>query len=220
MPATSISIISVSPGDGISEVFNSLGALVVPGGQTMNPSTKDLLTAVQSVGSDKIILLPNNKNIILTAGQVHNLTDKTIKVLPTKTVPQGVAALLAFDFEADFEANAKAMEKARKSVRTIEITRAIRTTKIADMRIRKNQAIGLLDSDLVAVANTAQDVLDKVLDQIELDEAEIVTIYFGQDVQKPDADKIGASIAENHPNLQIEVVRGGQPHYEYIISIE
>jgi len=210
----------VAPGNGISDVFNSLGALVVPGGQTMNPSTKDLLEAVESVESDKVILLPNNKNIILTAGQVHSLTEKSVKVLSTKTVPQGVAALLAFDYESDFETNAKAMDKARKAVRTIEITRAIRTTKIGDMRIRKNQAIGLLDTDLVAVANSAEDVLDKVLDELDLDESEIVTIYYGQDVEKEDADKIGAGIGAKHSNLQIEVVEGGQPHYEYIISIE
>jgi uncharacterized protein len=220
MPASSVAIIAVAPGDGIRDVFNSLGALVVAGGQTMNPSTKDLLTAVESVESDKIILLPNNKNIILTAGQVHNLTEKTVKVLSTKTVPQGVAALLAFDYEADFDVNAKAMEKARKGVRTVEITRAIRTTKIGDMRIRKNQAIGLLDTDLVAVANSAEDVLDKVLNEMDMDESEIVTIYYGQEVEKEDADKIGASIGEKYPNLQIEVVNGGQPHYEYIISIE
>ena len=220
MPNTSIAIISVAPGDGISDVFNSLGALVVPGGQTMNPSTKDLLQAVESVAPDKVIILPNNKNIILTASQVHNLTEKTIKVLPTKTVPQGVAALLAFDFEADFETNSKAMEKARKAVRTVEITKAIRTTKIGDMRIRKNQAIGLLDTDLVAVANTAQDVLNKVLDEIDMTEFEVVTIYFGQDVEKADADKVAATIGEKYPNLQIEVVKGGQPHYLYIISIE
>jgi uncharacterized protein len=220
MPASSVSIIAVAPGDGIREVFNSLGAIVVPGGQTMNPSTKDLLTAVQAVDANKIILLPNNKNIILTASQVHSLTEKTIKVLGTKTVPQGVAALLAFDFEADFEANTKAMEKARKAVRTIEITRAIRTTKIGDMRIRKNQAIGLLDTDLVAVANSADEVLQKVISEMDLDEAEIVTIYYGQEVTKEEADIIGTGIGENHPNLQIEVVDGGQPHYEYIISIE
>jgi len=186
----------------------------------MNPSTKDLLQAVESVAPDKVIILPNNKNIILTASQVHNLTEKTIKVLPTKTVPQGVAALLAFDFEADFETNSKAMEKARKAVRTVEITKAIRTTKIGDMRIRKNQAIGLLDTDLVAVANTAQDVLNKVLDEIDMTEFEVVTIYFGQDVEKADADKVAAVIGEKYPNLQIEVVKGGQPHYLYIISIE
>jgi DAK2 domain fusion protein YloV len=220
MPASNVAIISVAPGDGISDVFNSLGAVVVPGGQTMNPSTKDLLQAVESVVPDKVIILPNNKNIILTAGQVHSLTKKTVKVVPTKTVPQGVAALLAFDYESDFETNTKVMEKARGGVRTVEITRAIRTTKIGDMRIRKNQAIGLLDTDLIAVANTAMDVLNKVLDEIDMEESEVVTIYYGQDIEKPEAERVSANIRDKFPELQIEVVKGGQPHYEYIISIE
>jgi uncharacterized protein len=220
MPAANVAIIAIAPGDGILEVFNSLGAFVVPGGQTMNPSTKDILIAVESVIPDKVIILPNNKNIILTASQVQSLTKKSIKVVPTKTVPQGVAALLAFDYEFDFEANAKAMEKARMSVRTIEITRAIRSTKIGDMKIKKNQAIGLLDTDLIAVGNTSLDVLNQVLDEIDLEEAEVVTIYYGQDIDQAEAEKTSNSIRELFPNLEIEVVRGGQPHYDYIISIE
>ncbi len=220
LPAANIAIIAVAPGDGISDVFNSLGALVVPGGQTMNPSTKDLLQAVESVMSDKVIILPNNKNIILTAGQVQSVTKKTIKVVPTKSVPQGVAALLAFDYEADFNTNSKMMEKARNEVRTVEVTRAIRTTRIGDMRIRKNQHIGLLDTDLVAVGNTSLDVLNQILEKIDLGEAEVVTIYYGQDVENTEAENISNNIRERYPNLQIEIVRGGQPHYEYIISIE
>ena len=112
------------------------------------------------------------------------------------------------------------MEKARTGVRTVEITRAIRTTKIGDMRIKKNQAIGLLDTDLIAVSNTALDVLNKVLEAINMDEAEVVTIYYGQMVEKPDAEKVANCIRERYAELQIEVVKGGQPHYEYIISIE
>jgi uncharacterized protein len=220
LPAADIAIIAVSPGDGISDVFSSLGAFVVSGGQTMNPSTKDLLQAVESVVSDKIIVLPNNKNIILTASQVHALTKKVIKVVPTKTVPQGVAAILAFDYESDIETNAKVMEKTRATIRTIEITRAIRSTKIGDMRIRKNQAIGLLDTDLVAVGNSSVDVLNKVLEEIDMAESEVVTIYYGKDIAQPQAENISNDIKEKYPNLQIEIVKGGQPHYEYIISIE
>lgn len=220
LPAADVAIIAVAPGDGILDVFNSLGAFVVPGGQTMNPSTKEILVAVESVASDKVIILPNNKNIILTANQVHSLTKKLVRVVPTKTVPQGVAALLAFDYESDFEANAKAMEKARGGIRTIEITRAIRSTKIGDMKIGKNKAIGLLDTDLVAVGNTALDVLNKVLSEIELEDAEVVTIYYGQGVEQNEAEKLSSSIREKYSNLQIEVVHGGQPHYQYIISIE
>ncbi len=220
VPVSNIAIITVAPGEGIADVFSSLGAVVVSGGQTMNPSTKELLQAVESVVPDKVVILPNNKNIVLTANQVQSLTQKSIKVIPTKTVPQGVAALLAFEYEADFETNAKVMEKARNSVRTLEITRAVRTTKIGDMRIKKNQAIGLLDTDLVAVSNTVIDVLNQLLEKIELENAEVVTIYYGQDVQQAEAEKITNSIKEKYPNLQIEQVRGGQPHYEYIISIE
>jgi DAK2 domain fusion protein YloV len=220
LPAMDIAIISVAPGNGIADVFTSLGAFVVPGGQTMNPSTKDFLQAVESVVADKVIILPNNKNIILTAGQVQSLTKKEIKVVPTKTVPQGVAAILSFDYEADFDTNAKVMEKARGSVRTVEITRAIRTTKIGRLRIRKNQAIGLLDTDLVAVANSAEDVLNQVLEKIDLDEAEVATIYYGQDVDQTEAEKTALGLRDKYKNLQIEVVRGNQPHYSYIISIE
>jgi uncharacterized protein len=220
LPTTNVSIIAVAPGDGIKDVFSSLGAYVIPGGQTMNPSTKDILQGVEAAVSDKVIVLPNNKNIILTAGQVQALTKKAVKVVPTKTVPQGVAALLAFDYESDFETNAKAMEKARTGVRTIEITRAIRSTKMGTMRIKKKQAIGLLDTDLIAVGNTALSVLNQVLDEIDLDESEVVTVYYGQGIEQAEAESVGNAITEKHSNLQIEVVRGGQPHYEYIISIE
>jgi hypothetical protein len=220
LPVTNVSIVAVAPGDGIKDVFSSLGAYVVPGGQTMNPSTKDILQGVESTVSDKVIILPNNKNIILTAGQVHSLTRKTIKVVPTKTVPQGIAALLAFDYEYDFETNAKVMEKARIGVRTVEITRAIRTTKMGTMRIRKNQAIGLLDTDLVAVGNSALSVLNQMLDEIGLDSSEVVTVYYGQGIEQADAEVISNAIREKCSGLQIEVVKGGQPHYEYIISIE
>lgn len=220
MPASDVAVVTVVPGDGLSEVFNSLGAVVVPGGQTMNPSTKDLLQAVESVLSDKIIILPNNKNIILTANQVNTLTEKTVKVVPTKTVPQGVAALLALDYEADFEVNIKAMEKARNAVKTIEVTKAIRSTKMGDMKIKKNQAIGLLDTDLVAVGNDALDVLNQVMSELDVEDAEVVTIYFGQDVEQVDAEKVSEDLKLKYPELQIEIVKGGQPHYEYIISIE
>lgn len=220
LPETNVSIIAVAPGDGIKDVFSSLGAYVIPGGQTMNPSTKDILQGVEAAVSDNVIVLPNNKNIILTAGQVQALTKKSVKVVPTKTVPQGVAALLAFDYESDFETNAKVMEKARTGVRTVEITRAIRSTKMGTLKIKKNQSIGLLDTDLVAVGNSAISVLNQVLDKIDLDESEVVTVYYGHGIEQPDAEGIGNAIREKHTNLQIEVVKGGQPHYEYIISIE
>jgi dihydroxyacetone kinase-like predicted kinase len=125
MPVSEIAIVTVVSGDGLSEVFSSLGAsVIIPGGQTMNPSTRDLLQAVESVSTDKVILLPNNKNIVPAAQQVHSLTKKTVKVVPTETIPQGVAALLAFDYEANIDTNAQIMNEAKSTVKTIEITRS------------------------------------------------------------------------------------------------
>lgn len=221
MPTADTAVIAVASGDGLSEVFASLGAVaVVPGGQTMNPSTKDLLQAVESTFSDKVIILPNNKNIVLTANQVQSLTEKTVVVVPSTTIPQGVVALLAFDYEADFKTNTEIMEKALSSVRSIEITRAVRTTKVNGLKIKRKQPIGLLDGDLVAAANSNLDIVNQVLAKLNLTEAEVVTIYYGDDTESAEAEQISASITEQYPQLQIEVVRGGQPHYSYIISVE
>jgi len=221
MPTADAAVIAVAAGDGLTDVFGSLGAAtVVPGGQTMNPSTKDLLQAVESTFSDNVIILPNNKNIVLTAEQVPSLTKKTVKVVPTKTIPQGVVALLSFDYEADFNTNVQIMEKALSSVRSIEVTRAVRSTKINGLKIKRKQPIGLLDGDLVAVGDSNIDVINQVLAKIDLDKAEIVTIYYGAEAESAEAEQISAIISEQHPQLQIEVIRGGQPHYSYIISIE
>ena len=186
----------------------------------MNPSTKDLLQAVESTFSDKVIILPNNKNIVLTAEQVQSLTKKTVGVVPTRTIPQGVVALLAFDYEADFRTNTRIMEKALSSVRSIEITRAVRSTKVNGLKIKRKQPIGLLDGDLVAVGDNNIDVINQVLARLDLDKAEVVTIYYGDDTAPDEAEQVGAGIREQHPQLQIEVIRGGQPHYSYIISVE
>jgi len=221
MPAVDIATIAVVSGDGLSDVFRSLGVTaIVSGGQTMNPSTKDLLQAVESIVSDKVIILPNNKNIVLTAEQVHSLTAKRIEVVPTQTIPQGVSALLAFDYEADLETNTQLMKKATSQVKTIEITRAVRSTQLGGLKIKKKQAIGLLDGDLVAVGDNTTDVLNDILARLDLDEAEVITIYYGADTKPAEAEQASASIRQGHPQLQVDVVRGGQPHYNYIISIE
>ena len=220
-PAVDTAIITVASGDGLADVFTSLGAsAIVLGGQTMNPSTKDLFQAVESVMSDKVIILPNNKNIVATANQVQSLTEKTIEVIPAETIPQGIAALLAFDYEANLETNAQIMKKAMSMVKSIEITRATRATKIGELKIKKKQSIGLLDSDLVAVGNSAVDVLNKMLAKLDLNKVEVITIYYGADTKSAEAEEASSSIREQYPQLQIEVVRGGQPHYNYIVSIE
>ena len=220
-PAVDIATIAVVSGDGLAEVFTSLGATaIVPGGQTMNPSTKDLLQAVKVMASDKVIILPNNKNIVLTAEQVQPLTEKRIEVVPKKTIPQGVAALLTFDYEADFETNTQLMREATSKVKTIEITRATRSAQLDGLSIKKKQAIGLLDGELLAAGNNTIDILSKMLTKLDLKKTEIITIYYGADTELIEAEQVSASIREQHPQLQVEVVRGGQPHYNYIVSIE
>ncbi len=220
-PAVDTGIIAVVAGDGLTEVFTSLGAsAVVPGGQTMNPSTKDLLQAVERVASDKIIILPNNKNIVATANQVQSLTEKTIAVVPTKTIPQGVAALLAFDYEANLETDTQLMQNAAAAVKSIEITRAVRATRLGGLEIKKKQPIGFLEGDLVAVGDSTTDVLDQVMARLDLEKAEVITIYCGADAETAEAEQVSGSIREKYPQLQIEVIQGGQPHYDYIVSVE
>jgi hypothetical protein len=211
----------VVAGEGLEEVFTSLGVTaIVHGGQTMNPSTKDILQAVEQVPSDKIILLPNNKNIILTAKQVKALTKKTIEIIPTETIPQGVASLLAFDYDANLETNTNLMKQAIESVKTIEVTRAVRSTQIGGLKIRKKQIISLLDNELITVGNNAIDVIMDTLNKINLEVSEILTIYYGVDTTLTEAEKSAVTIREKYPKLQVEIIRGSQPHYNYIISVE
>lgn len=220
-PAVDIATIAVVAGDGLADVFTSLGTTaIVSGGQTMNPSTKELLQAVKAVSSDKIILLPNNKNIILTAQQLQSLTDKMVEIVPTETIPQGVAALLAFDYEADFQTNAQRMREATSNVKTIEITRAVRAAHLNGLSIKKRQAIGLLDGELLVSGNNTTEIVTKLLAKIDLKNSEIVTIYHGADTGQAEAEELSATIRAKYPQLQVEVIRGGQPYYNYIISIE
>jgi len=221
VPAGDIAIVAVVSGDKLADVFRSLGAkAIVPGGQTMNPSTKELLQAVSSIDSGKVVILPNNKNIVAAANQVQSVTDKTIEVVPTESIPQGVAALLAFDYEADLATNAQLMNKAKSQVRSIEITRAIRSTRLGELNIKKKQLIGFLDGDLVTVGDGITAVINEVLARVNLDVAEVITIYYGAAVQPAETEQLSASIREQYPQLQVEVVQGGQPHYDYIISVE
>jgi hypothetical protein len=219
--AADVALVAVVAGDGLSDVFKSLGvSAVVPGGQTMNPSTKDLLQAVEKAASDKVIILPNNRNIIPAANQVINLTEKHVAVVPTETIPQGVAAILSFDYETDFNSNVEIMTKARTSVRSIEITRAARSTRLGGLNIKKKQPLGFLDGDMVAVAKNPLEVLGQVLGRIDLTRAQVITIYFGADTSIADAEQAAEFIRNAHPNVQVEVVKGGQPHYDFIISVE
>jgi len=223
-PKIGTAIVVVTSGDGLFEVFNSLGAtIIVLGGQTMNPSVRELLQAVESAPSDNIILLPNNKNIILTASQVKSLSPKEVKVIPTKTVPQGIAALLAFNYEMSLEQNSQTMEQAISTVQTIEITRAVRGTQINGQKIKEGQFIAILnDENLIVSSNNTNDISDIIFESItkaDIEKTEMITIYYGAEAQSAEAEDIARRI-RNKYQTEVEVVRGNQPHYNYIISLE
>ncbi len=219
--ASATAVVAVVNGDGLINVFSDLGVCaVVPGGQTMNPSTIDMLQAVEKAPSDNVILLPNNKNVIPAAMLVPSLTKKNLKVLPTETIPQGIAALIAFTPEADFQTNCQEMAKACAAVKTIEVTRATRNTKANRLKIKEGQMIGLLDGELLAVADTADDVIFQLLSKLNPAQPGVLTLYYGKDASQTEAEQIGDKIRQRYPELVIGVVSGGQPHYSYIISVE
>jgi DAK2 domain fusion protein YloV len=216
-----IAVVAVVSGAGFEKVFSGLGvSAIVPGGQTMNPSTEELLAAVDSVSAKQVILLPNNSNVILSARQVPNLTGKQIGIIPTDTMPQGIAALLGFNFEADFEANCQAMTEAAKNIQTAEITTAVRSAHIGGVRVREGDYIGLVNGNLTFAGRDMARVISETLERMDIDRYEIVTLYFGEDVTREQAEETVRHIKEQHSHLEIEVVDGGQPYYAYILSAE
>jgi dihydroxyacetone kinase-like predicted kinase len=222
LPNLEIGVVAVAVGNGMKEVFRSLGAAaIVPGGQTMNPSVQELLQAVEAVRSQKIILLPNNKNIILAASQVQPLTSKEVAVIPTRTMPQGISSLIVFNYEADMKENVHAMTEAIAAVKTVEITEAARSTQLQGLKIEKGQAIAIVDDDkLIAAGDDIDKVLLEALDKTGVGSAEVVTVYYGADVTKDKAEQVIDEIRDKYPGKQIELVAGGQPHYPYIVSLE
>jgi DAK2 domain fusion protein YloV len=220
-PIGEIGTVAVAAGQGWVKVFESLGvAAIVPGGQTMNPSTQDLLEAVESCPAEKVILLPNNGNVILSARQVPQLTSKQVYIIPSDSLPQGVGALLAFNFEADFETNCRAMERAIAGVQVAEITQAVRTVQIDGVSVNEGDIIGLVNNRLVTSGREMGAVLLDTVGRLNAGECEILTIYYGADVSAQTADETARRIKERYPTPEIEVVEGGQPYYAYIISAE
>jgi hypothetical protein len=221
MPQVDIAVVTVATGDGFFELLNSLGDInIVPGGQTMNPSVHELWQAVESAPSDNIILLPNNKNIVSAASQVQPLTSKKVKVIPTRNIPQGIAAFLAFGYDLNLEQNAQTMEKAINKVKAIEITRAARETCLKGLKIRKGQFIAILnDEDLIAKADKVGDVLLEALGKAGADKAGIITIYYGAEIEAAEAEVIAQEIRDRY-RAEVEVVHGGQPHHQFVISLE
>ena len=218
---TDIAVVAVAFGEGMIKLYESLGAVVVKGGQTMNPSVKEILEAVEAVEPAKVILLPNNKNIILTASQIKELTKKSVEVIPSRTMPQGITALMIFNYESTLEENIQSMSEAIKSVKTVEITTAARSTQIHGLKVKQGQAIGIIDdTELVAAGDDIKDVLLRSLDKGGISAVEMVTLYYGADLKAEQAEEVVKGLKEKYPGKQIELVSGGQPHYFYVVSLE
>jgi uncharacterized protein len=218
--ASAIGVIAVAAGEGFLKVFKSLGARVVQGGQTMNPSVQELLAAVNSAGYQELIILPNNTNIVLTARQVQELTPHHVTVVPTETAPQGISALLAFNFQSDVPTNVAAMEQAAHAVHTVEVTRSVRDVEVDGIQVKAGDMLGIYDGRIVATSDGADRALVSALEHAQVEGLEIVTIYFGAGASEVDAHAVAAGIRERHPGLAVEVVEGGQPHYPYVASLE
>ena len=222
MPRKEVGFICVSVGDGMGEIFRSLGAdYLIEGGQTMNPSTQDVLEAIDHVNADHIFIFPNNKNIILAANQAKVLTkDKNIFVVPTKTVPQGITAMIAYVMEKSPEENEKIMLEEITHVKTGQITYAVRDTKIDDKEIHKDDIMGLGDHSLLAVGTDLEEVAQNTVKAMVDEDTELISIYYGKDTKESDAESLAEKIEEMYPDCDIELQNGGQPIYYYVISAE
>ena len=221
-PRKEMGFISVSIGEGIGEIFKGLGVdYLIEGGQTMNPSTEDMLNAIDKVNAEHIFILPNNKNIILAANQAKALCeDKDIIVIPTKTVPQGITAMINFMPDSSAEENETRMTEELANVKTGQVTYAVRDTHIDDKEIKEGNIMGIGDHAILAVGeDVEQTTLDMFKELIDED-SELISIYYGEDVKKEDADKLGEDLSDLYPDCDIEVHFGGQPIYYYVVSVE
>ena len=221
-PAKPIGFLAVSVGDGVNEIFKSLGVdYIIEGGQTMNPSTADILDAVEKVNAETIFVFPNNKNIIMAANQAAELmTEKTILVIPTKTIPQGITALINFAPDASAEENEAVMLEAIGTVKTGQVTYAVRDTMIDDMEIKQDDYMGIGDKGMLAVGRDMLDVTQKMINAMVDEDSELISIYYGADVEESTAEELSAKIEAAYPDCDVELQFGGQPIYYYLVSVE
>ena len=221
-PRKAVGFIAVSIGDGMNEIFRELGVdYIIEGGQTMNPSTDDMLTAIDNVNADHIFILPNNKNIILAANQARSLTkDKDILVIPTKTVPQGITAVINYMPEADVDTNLETMEEGIKNVKTGQVTYAVRDTHIDDKTIHEGDIMGIGDQGILSVGQSVEETTKEMLKAMVDEDTELISMYYGQDVLAEDAEKFAEAVAELYPDADVDLHSGGQPIYYYVVSVE
>ena len=221
-PPKEMGFISVSIGEGINEIFKGLGVdYIIEGGQTMNPSTEDMLNAIEKVNAKTVFILPNNKNIILAANQAASLVeDKKIIVIPTKTIPQGITALINYIPDSTPEDNEQRMSSEISMVKTGQVTYAVRDTVIDDKEIKQDDFMGIGDSGILSVGQNLEPTVMDMMKQLVDEDSAIVSIYYGEDTKEEDANALGEKIGEAFPDVEIEVHYGGQPIYYYVISVE
>lgn len=224
LQAGDIAVIAVVSGTGLSKVYQSLGvASLVPGGQSMNPSTEELLRAIRKLPTDRVILLPNNKNILLAAQQARQVAAEEnidVRVVPTFTLPQGISALMAFQAEGDLDDVAQAMDEAKDLVVTAEITTATRSVEIDGVAVQEGQIIGLIDGMLVEAGNELNAIVLNLLTQMRVTDYELITLYYGNGISDAQAEALAGNLREHFIEQEVEVIHGGQPHYHYILSTE
>ncbi len=221
-PKKDVGFVSISAGEGLTKIFKNLGVdEVIEGGQTMNPSTEDILNAVDKINADHIFVLPNNKNIILAAEQAAKLSeDKKLHVIPSRSVPEGISAMFCFEHGADPDEMEEAMKDAIKMVDTATVTYAVRDTSIGDKEIKEGNILGMLNDQIEVVAEDVMEGTKELIKASVTEDSEVVGIYYGADATEEDAEELAAFIEENYPDCEVEVQSGGQPLYYYIISVE
>ena len=220
-PTKKYGFAAVSVGEGLSEIFRSLNAdQIIEGGQTMNPSTQDLLSAVEKIPAEVVFILPNNKNIILAADQVDALTEKSVFVVPTENIPQGISAMTAFDESLSPQENLEAMKEFASYVKCGQVTFAARDTNLDGMEIKLGDCLAVSDKDIDAVTATPEEAILKLCEKLVDDESGVITIYYGEDIGEDTATALGEKLEEKYPDLDVSVIQGGQPVYFYIMSVE
>lgn len=221
-PRKAVGFIAVSIGDGMNEIFRELGVdYIIEGGQTMNPSTDDMLTAIDHVNANTIFILPNNKNIVMAASQAQSLTkDKDIIVIPTKTVPQGITAVINYNPEEDVDTNEETMLEEIKHVKTGQVTYAVRDTHIDDKEIHEGDIMGIGDAGILAVGDSVSGVAEEMLAELTDEDSELISIYYGEDVSDEEAEAFVAKVEASYPEVDVDAHRGGQPIYYYVVAVE
>ena len=219
-PQQYIAVVAVAWGDGLEEIFREQGAQVLVAGDTMNPSVQQIVDAVESAPSENVIFLPNNQNIVPAAQQAVEVVDKNVIVVPSTSIPQGIASVLEFNPTEDLLENASRMEERLSSVQTAEVTEAVRSVSLNGIEAAEGQTIGLLERDLVAVGEDSVSVLLDLLEVADTSEVELITLYSGAPIGRQEAEEALSRAKTAYPYIEFELVRGGQPHYHFIVSLE